>query len=310
MNDNKAWENIKALREYYGETQDELAEIIGVSRQAIQMWEYGTIEIKSENITKLAYHYRVSETDLLYGDFSKYEKGKGAIKYTTETVAEVIKTMFPIFKPKEETLDADFEAGYLVHKEFRDSFIMHSTNQLSGLKTNQDEELFDQTFDKAIEAIDKYVDSFDRNNEPYSAANLLSLFCMFAYIIAEADMAEQYESINDFSSFENNKKAMKKLYLRKNVDRKGKPVEGLDIDDEDKAGFFELYDELLKPLRNEKWNNVYEYFIAYKYLFNICDNGKDKDINQSFGSELLILYAELGNTFVLKRMKAFRKIYN
>lgn len=57
---------LKALRKDKGLNQGILAELLGVSAQAYQKYEYGTAELTHENLVKLADFYNVS-TDYLLG---------------------------------------------------------------------------------------------------------------------------------------------------------------------------------------------------------------------------------------------------
>lgn len=57
---------LKALRKDKGLNQGVLAELLGVSAQAYQKYEYGTAELTHENLVKLADFYHVS-TDYLLG---------------------------------------------------------------------------------------------------------------------------------------------------------------------------------------------------------------------------------------------------
>ena len=61
-----AGQRIAELRERKGESQEQLAAALGVSRPIIQHWERGTRYLKADAIIKLAMHFGVS-TDYLLG---------------------------------------------------------------------------------------------------------------------------------------------------------------------------------------------------------------------------------------------------
>ena len=58
-------ENIKQLRERYGITQKELAEIAGVTDKAVSTWEIGTNEPRMGAIQKIADYFHIKKSDLI-----------------------------------------------------------------------------------------------------------------------------------------------------------------------------------------------------------------------------------------------------
>lgn len=59
-------EKIKRLRELSGQTQSELARILGLSRSGVNAWEMGLSIPSTQYIVELAKHFKVS-TDFLLG---------------------------------------------------------------------------------------------------------------------------------------------------------------------------------------------------------------------------------------------------
>ena len=76
MNNVKVGEYLAALRKYYKITQDELAERLSVTRQAISKWENGATIPDIELLMKLSELYGVSINDILNADTAsiKYQK--------------------------------------------------------------------------------------------------------------------------------------------------------------------------------------------------------------------------------------------
>lgn len=67
MKENKTGEYIKVLRERMGYTQEQLAEMVGVSIQSISNWERGKSEPKIDNYNNLARIFNVTVTELANG---------------------------------------------------------------------------------------------------------------------------------------------------------------------------------------------------------------------------------------------------
>ena len=62
--------NIKCLREAARETEEQLAYMVGVTRQAICNYENGTRIPNRDVIVKLADHFLITENELIFGDYT------------------------------------------------------------------------------------------------------------------------------------------------------------------------------------------------------------------------------------------------
>ena len=60
-------ENIKKLRESHGLTQSQLGDIAGVSDKAVSTWESGSREPRMGAIEKIAQHFGLSKSEVLFG---------------------------------------------------------------------------------------------------------------------------------------------------------------------------------------------------------------------------------------------------
>lgn len=58
-------ENIKILRDRYGLTQHDLAEIAGVTNKAVSAWETGQKEPRMGAIEKIAGHFHIKKSNLI-----------------------------------------------------------------------------------------------------------------------------------------------------------------------------------------------------------------------------------------------------
>ena len=74
-------DNIKILRERFGITQKELAEIAGVSDKAVSTWELGTYEPRMGAIQRIADYFGIQKSNLIEDDGMKLIK----ISKPTET---------------------------------------------------------------------------------------------------------------------------------------------------------------------------------------------------------------------------------
>lgn len=81
-------ENIKRLRAERGMTQDELAGLVSVTRQAVSNWERGRTEPDLDMLGKLAETLEVPVEELIYADEAKEESK--AVKITRGTAEKGI----------------------------------------------------------------------------------------------------------------------------------------------------------------------------------------------------------------------------
>ena len=65
--------NIRNCRELFGESQEELAEILGISKQAVSAYELGNTFPKKDNVFKIAQHFMVTADELMYTNLSENE---------------------------------------------------------------------------------------------------------------------------------------------------------------------------------------------------------------------------------------------
>ena len=64
--------NIKKNRSQKGITQDQLAEHLNVTRQAVSNWENGKTQPDIETLTAIAAYFGISVEDLIYGKQNKW----------------------------------------------------------------------------------------------------------------------------------------------------------------------------------------------------------------------------------------------
>lgn len=77
---NKVNTMIKLLRTEKGINQEQLAEHLHVTRQAVSSWETGKTQPDIETLTKMAEYFGVSVEQMIYG--KEYSKETGEIKKT------------------------------------------------------------------------------------------------------------------------------------------------------------------------------------------------------------------------------------
>lgn len=79
-------ERLRQLRKSAGLSQEQLAETLDISRQAVSKWESGASSPEAHNIIRLARLYGISTDSILLGEFPVLETG--------DTVREMADTTF------------------------------------------------------------------------------------------------------------------------------------------------------------------------------------------------------------------------
>ncbi len=85
-------EQIQALRKRENHSQEELAHMLNISRQAVSKWESGLVQPELDNIIKLAKLYNVSTDYLLMGEesFAEEPKAEPSFKISSETTNTIV----------------------------------------------------------------------------------------------------------------------------------------------------------------------------------------------------------------------------
>ena len=108
-------EKIVKLRKLRGWTQDELAEAVGVSRQAVYKWESGQSYPDATKLVELKVIFNISIDDLLDEEYEvilpeKKKKRRAPTRRAGENKVDLsVNSFFNISKPKNEEMCEDTE---------------------------------------------------------------------------------------------------------------------------------------------------------------------------------------------------------
>lgn len=105
--------NIRYLREAYGESQEQLGFITDVAKAAISAYENGTREAKTEKPQAIATLFSVSVEELMNGDFSGFPK----MVYDPNIMFENIGLWLPYCASNKTLSNAHFKRAYKFHRE-------------------------------------------------------------------------------------------------------------------------------------------------------------------------------------------------
>ena len=289
-------DNIRCLREAYGETQTDVAFAIGVEKNTISNYECGVRSPKPSTLAKIASHFLVSVEELMKSDFSECAKADPNPKI----VSQSYRFMFPIVSSDEALKDLAFQKGLHAHKALYECL---STE-------NPDEDQVGDLMDKAME---QYVEAFEGPAEKEAIANWMGMWCLFhlsAFVVPEVVDAEA-------APIELLRKKDHKLdqgiydYL---AEREDDPDWDKDLAELKEATtdpeMQEMLTEMLKVLReSEEYRDTADFYLAMQYFCGVVQNGLSLELNRRVGFEMVHAFARMGNRMARRLLRFLRNAW-
>ena len=282
---NRLGKNIKAFRKVFGETQQQLGDVIGVVKNTVSSYEKGDRVPDHSILESIAEHYVLPVDELLQGDYSKL-LNYGPIKI--DTTWRNIEQLFPIVTSEEAEKNENFLRAYAAHKELYKWFMDNNYGEDAGVIENMDG------------YISCYIDTLaddDTILEP--AVNILALWHIFMLIFKTMPMIieTQPATIRQISV---NDKEVQQYY--ENKDPSCISDMRAILRDAEEYGFDnELKQTLLSKLKKRKrWSDLADYYLALQYVLNLVDNDLSFGLNQWIGFEMMKAFASLGNKYTKK----------
>ena len=288
MSDNIFGENIKKLRQAFGETQKQLADAIGVAHNYISMWEKGRREIPSNDIVMaIANHYRITVEEL----FRPIENDGYTTKNLTMSWDDLWKTVrrtYPIFKTDKALEDELFKSALQRHKKL-----------LLSYKNKQPLDA-----DKLVEIMEQYGESWEKNKTIDSLANIMSILCTLCGSFGTIDMIEVEDHARTYGFL--GSKKFNEIFLRK--DNGEDPLEKAKKEFANQNE--EMIEECLENLKKDsKWADVADYYLCIAYMVGMVDNEYGLDTNYNIGWEMIQRFAIMGNPLAWEYIEHISSFY-
>ncbi len=279
MASNKVAENIKFIREVFGETQKELAEIIGVTHNAISNYENGERMPDLQKLEVIALHYGIAVDALINGDLSQMEFEVKPL--TWEMLISSFKDMLPLISSEKAMEDKHFAKGY--------EYSCRIINEVEKAGRTSIEHYLER-------ALEEYQESYMQYGTIESIAN--TLWALFIGYISFTDehVERRAEAVLYGKGL---KKDFAKNYILREVNStdSGWNHARRDYVKEN----YEYSMLLLKELKESKdYTQLADYYLALQYLFGMVWNDASEDFNKTIGLELLRSLVLLGNPYVMK----------
>ena len=257
--------NIKLLRKCRGELQFQLGNIIGYSDKTISAFENGRNTPNEETFIKIANHYEVSLDMLLHEKLTKR---------IISQRNEIIDTS------KQITWVNGFFVRVKSNKALNDEWFIKATecfDKLLSINTISSI-LVRESFEKCKNA---YFNSYKHSHIIAGAANtLMVIFLEYAYLKVPFEMYGKGVIRNkDIELLSNKEISQEQIhFIKENED---------------------VFEECLRALRNNPNTiDLYEYYLALKYLCGMITNDETRETNNAIGLALLMEYYTLDNKYV------------
>lgn len=150
--------NIRSLRLYFGESQEQLGDVIKVSKTAITNYEKGNRELSQEKLTAIAKHFMITVDELMYMDLSKI----GSFAANNE-FWKYIEIILPIVSSEKAKSNINFKTAFVKHQ---DGYSLLKKEDPKGLEM-------------LIDSIDDYLIAYeDEKSKTESAVNIIAWYTL------------------------------------------------------------------------------------------------------------------------------------
>lgn len=275
-------DNLRYLRESYGEAQLDVALAIGVEKNTISNYECGIRSPKPDTLKKLARHFLISVEDLLKNDYSNLPRREPNPKALNQSY----EVMFPIVSSDEALQDSAFRKGVQAHK----AFYTYCRSE------NRDEDQGGALLDEIIE---RYIEAMDGPAEKEAIANWISVWFLIHFAIFAVPDVVDAEAAPIELLRKKNQKFDHDIYdfleeREDDPDWDKDIAEFIDLSTDPETQ--EMLTESLKILRgSEEYRDVADFFLAMQYFCGVVRSGLSAEINRRVGLEMMDAFAKMGN---------------
>lgn len=278
----KLAENIRNLRIAFGESGLELALAIGAeSTSSISQYENGKRIPKRDVLQKIATHYRITENELIYGDFSELTIKKVKV-YDRENNKRAFDTLCPIVCSNGALRNEDFRKAYEIHK--REYLKAAEGIGFNGNEVEQCLELYQCAQEAGV--LEAY-------------ANYLSwsiLLGMVMYIWSPELIERLENDKNKDLSFEELIKDYFLLSFDKESDEKHEALAAA-REEYIRDNEIGIYASIRYLKSSKEYADLGDYYLALIYRFDLVSNDCSEEMNAAIGNEMLRVLLVMGNPF-------------
>lgn len=296
--------NIKALREAFGETLKDLANIVGYDPNTVHYYETGRNEPDDETKSKIAMHYGVTVSELMHSDLTNIDK----IHIDWLAFYRNLRTIFPIVSTENALNNESFAKAYRLHNNAYNKAKNLQIEELIDPKTRND---FWYTFGYILGEAETHYNNALKNNriEQETAANLLAILYLTLIIFKEGLV---------FDELKNNQYAPITLISKQSPSYKKIINNTEPLSDEEKKTISEEINskesrgeiEKLKTVAKKKYNDLVYYYTALQFVFDLVENDLEPFFTERIGGEMLEAFESIGNKYAANYMNYHKNCFS
>lgn len=269
--------NIRYLRKFYGETQEELGYAIGVEHNTISSYENARTEPDANTIALIADHYTVTPETITNSDLATM-KDFDIVDFAT-IFTKHIDCLIPIIELPEEEKDEELSNVIERQKTAFEEIMSGETGSIS----------------KAFDCLIEYMDMYENGNKRMELiANFIGLWIVFLGVERSSTHVAQ-----------NNSAALKQVDLT--ADEIEKMGESFFSEEEYKEALSDLND-LLIDLRKSKYTDLAYYYMALRLILAVKLIDSDFSRTVSIGSDMMREFAKVKNKYAQRYLRMFLNI--
>lgn len=284
--------NIKKLRTSLGETQSDLLFAIGSKKgsspSTISQYETGKRVPQRETIAKIAKHYRVTEEELLSGDFSSLEKISLNYLNDKKKVKDVLDDFFPLVESEHAQKNSDFREAYKLHIELYNQLIEKFY-------------LDDVKYDKCVKLYRRAIEVGNLE----ACANIVWWNMLIAFIFTYTTPI-MYENPTRFRG--------EKLTVKEAVRNGILPLFDIQTDEienelqEIRKEFIEETEietivHIYKLKHSKEYSELGDYYLALRHKFGLVTTSLSDETNILIGNQMLFEFALMQNPYAKRCLK-------
>lgn len=278
---NNLGSNIRSLRNAYGQSLLDLALDIGVGVSAISQYENGKRIPERDILIKIAKHFKVTENELLYGDYSNLKDLTSAPVNNSAYDIATIDKMLPILHSEEAEQNADFKKAYELHLKLYE-YLMQNT-------------IVDEAQVNACIASYKIA---SKSGVREATANILWWIMLFGLVLSYIN-PRLIACIESLRGKETTMKEVIGAYLYSPEDEEDESYIEIQKERADfiKENEVDLLVNIALLKTSDKYGPLGDYYLALCYMFSLRDNDMSQEMNSTIGYEMMRIYRMLGNPY-------------
>ena len=278
---NNLGRNIRSLRNAYGQSLLDLALDIGVGVSAISQYENGKRIPERDILIKIAKHFKITENELLYSDYSNLRDLTTAPVNNKAYTLAMVDKMLPILHSEEAEMDPDYKRAYELHLKLYEHLIQNTI------------------VDEA--QVDTCITSYETASKKgirEATANILWWIILFGFVYSFVN-PRLLACIESLHGKETTMKEVISAFLYSPEDEEDEVYIELQ---KEKANFIKENEvDLLVNIALLKNSATYgplgDYYLALCYMFSLRNNDMSPEMNSSIGYEMMHIFRVLGNPY-------------